>query len=265
MLDQANYEAMLIEKRDGIAVITLNRPERLNAVNPAMHSELTTVFSDVNADPDVRVAVLTGAGRGFCSGGDFGSDRGQRPPPKTGLTTMQEARLIVDRLLDCEKPVVAAVNGAAVGLGATVALLCDVVVAARNARFGDTHVKMGITAGDGGAVIWPLLVGVNRAKQFLMTGDLMTADEAYQMGLVNRVVDEGEALNEAMAFARRLAAGPPYAIQSTKISVNKLIKAVSNLVLPLSLAVEEISMSKADHREAVAAFQEKRESNFTGQ
>jgi enoyl-CoA hydratase/carnithine racemase len=229
-----------------------------------MHSELSTIFDDLNSDAEVRVAVLTGAGRGFCSGGDFGSDRGQRPPPKTGLAMMQEARLIVDRLLDCEKPIVAAVNGAAVGLGATVALLCDVVVAARNARFGDTHVKMGITAGDGGAVIWPLLIGVNRAKQYLMTGDLLSAEEAYGLGLVNRVVDEGEALNEGLAFARRLAAGPPYAIQSTKVSVNKYIKAVSNLVLPFSLAVEEVSMTKADHAEAVRAFQEKREPQFTG-
>jgi enoyl-CoA hydratase len=264
MLRQENYEAILIEKADGIATLTLNRPERLNAVNSAMHSELTTVVADFQADPDVRVAVLTGAGRGFCSGGDFGSDRALRPPPKTGLPMMQEARLIVDRILDCEKPIVAAVNGPAVGLGATVALLCDVVIAARSARFGDTHVRMGITAGDGGAVIWPLLIGVNRAKQLLMTGDLLSADEAYSLGLVNRVVDDGEALEQAMAFARRLAAGPPYAIQSTKVSVNKIIKAVSNLVLPLSLALEEVSMTKADHGEAVKAFQEKREPNFTG-
>lgn len=264
MLDQANYEAIRIEKEDGIAVLTLNRPERLNAVNSAMHSELTTVFNDVQADADVRVAVLTGAGRGFCSGGDFGSDRALRPPPKTGLTMMQEARLIVDRILDCEKPLVAAVNGPAVGLGATIALLCDIVIAARHARIGDTHVKMGITAGDGGAVIWPLLVGVNRAKQFLMTGDLLSAEEAHALGLVNAVVDEGQALPEAMAFARRLAAGPPYAIQSTKVAVNKYIKAVSNLVLPLSLALEEVSMTKQDHAEAVKAFQEKREPRFTG-
>jgi enoyl-CoA hydratase/carnithine racemase len=264
MLDQARYETILIEKADGVAVLTLNRPERLNAVNSAMHSELMTVWPDAQADPEVRAIVLTGAGRGFCSGGDFGSDRALRPPPKTGLTMMQEARRIVDGILDCEKPIVAGVNGAAVGLGATIALLCDVVIAARNARFGDTHVRMGITAGDGGAVIWPLLVGVNKAKQLLMTGDLLSADEAFKLGLVNRVVDEGEARAEAIAFAQRLAAGPPYAIQSTKVSVNKLIKAVSNLVLPVSLALEEVSMTKDDHAEAVKAFQEKREPRFTG-
>lgn len=261
MLRQENYETILIEKREDLAILTLNRPERLNAVNGAMHSELSTVFADVQADTDVRAAVLTGAGRGFCAGGDFS---GASMASKTGLTMMQEARLIVDRMLDLEKPLIAAVNGAAVGLGATIALCCDVVIAAENARFGDPHVKMGITAGDGGAVIWPLLIGVNRAKYWLMTGDLMPANAAMDLGLVNRVVPEGQALAEAEALARRLAAGAPYAVQSTKVSVNKIIKAVSNLVLPLSLALEEISMSKEDHREAVRAFQEKREPKFTG-
>ncbi len=263
MLDQANYETIAIEKRpDGVAVLTLNRPERLNAVNGAMHSELTTLFIDVQADPGVRAAVLTGAGRAFCAGGDFSPSSNMAT--KTGLPMMQEARRIVDNLLDCEKPIVAAVNGAAAGLGATIALLCDVVVASRNARIGDPHVKMGITAGDGGAVIWPLLVGVNRAKYMLMTGDLIPAEEAMAMGLVNKVVDEGEALNEALLLAKRLAAGAPYAVQSSKVSVNKFIKLVSNLVLPVSLALEEISMTKADHREAVKAFQEKRDPEFTG-
>ncbi len=263
MLRQENYETILIEKgADGVAVLTLNRPERLNAVNGVMHSELMQIWLDVQADADVLAAVITGAGRAFCAGGDFSGAASMAP--KSGMTMMQEARRIVDNLLDLEKPLVSAVNGAAAGLGATVALLADVVIAARNARIGDPHVKMGITAGDGGAVIWPLLIGVNRAKQFLMTGDLIPAEEAMAMGLVNRVVDEGEALPEAMAFARRLAAGAPYAVQSTKIAVNKYIKAVSNLVLPLSLSLEEASMTKEDHREAVHAFQEKRDPRFTG-
>jgi len=177
---------------------------------------------------------------------------------------MQEARRIVDNLLDLEKPIISAVNGPAAGLGATIALLCDVVIASRNARIGDPHVKMGITAGDGGAVIWPLLIGVNRAKELLMTGDLLSAEDAMRLGLVNRVVDDGQALPEALALARRLASGAPFAVQSTKVSVNKFIKAVSNLVLPYSLAIEELSMTKEDHREAVRAFQEKREPNFSG-
>lgn len=261
MLNQDRYETILIDKKDGVAVLTLNRPERLNAVNGAMHSELSTIFLDLQADTEVLAAVITGAGRGFSAGGDFS---GASMATKTGLTLMQEARRIVDSMLDLEKPLISAVNGPAVGLGATIALCCDMVVASSNARFGDPHVKMGITAGDGGAVIWPLLIGVNRAKQWLMTGDLMSAQEALELGLVNKVVDEGKALDEARALAGRLAAGPPFAIQSTKVSVNKIIKAISNLVLPLSLSLEEVSMGKEDHREAVRAFQEKREPKFTG-
>jgi enoyl-CoA hydratase len=261
MLDQASYETILIEKGDGIAVLTLNRPDRLNAVDGTMHSELMSLFFELQADAEVRAAVLTGAGRGFCSGGDFS---GSRVPPKSGLTTMQEARRIVDNILGLEKPLIAAVNGPAVGLGATIALFCDVVIAARSARIGDPHVKMGITAGDGGAVIWPLLAGVARAKYWLMTGDLMSAEEAMAIGLVNKVVEDGQALPEALVLARRLADGPSYAIQSTKVSVNQFVKLVSNLVLPFSLALEEVSMTKDDHAEAVRAFQERREPRFAG-
>lgn len=262
MLKQEQYETIRIEKADGLAILTLNRPERLNAVNGAMHSELMTLFLDVQSDPEVRAAVLTGAGRAFCAGGDFGADADMRT--KSGMTIVQEARRIVDNLLDCEKPVVSAVNGPAAGLGATIALLCDVVIASRNARIGDPHVKMGITAGDGGAVIWPLLVGVNKAKYMLMTGELVAAEKAFEMGLVNEVVDEGQALDAALGIARRLAAGAPYAVQSSKVAVNKFIKMVSNLVLPVSLSLEEYSMTTDDHREAVKAFQEKREPTFTG-
>lgn len=262
MLRQQDYETIQIEKVDGVATLTLNRPERLNAVNGVMHSELSTVFLALQGDPDVRAAVLTGAGRAFCAGGDFSPGADMRT--RTGLTIIQEARRIVDSILDLEKPLVAAVNGPATGLGATVALCCDVVIAARSARIGDPHVKMGITAGDGGAVIWPLLVGVNRAKYMLMTGDLIDAQAAMAMGLVNRVVDDGQALSEALALAQRFASSAPYAVQSTKVAVNKLLKAVSNLVLPLSLSLEEVSMTKEDHREAVRAFQEKREPRFTG-
>ncbi len=264
MLEQEDFETIQITKEDGVAVLTLNRPERLNAVNSQMHSELSSIFSVIDTDPDIRVAILTGAGRGFCAGGDFGPGRSTESVRGSGLTMMQEARRIVDSMLDLEKPIIAAVNGAAVGLGATLALFCDVVIASKNARFGDTHVKMGITAGDGGGVIWPLLVGVNKAKQLLMTGDLIGAEKALELGLISEITEEGEALNEAMVLARRLADGPPYAIQSTKVSINKLIKALSNLVLPLSLSLEEVSMTKQDHREAVLAFQEKRDPKFTG-
>ena len=201
MLLQESYESILIEKRgNGVARATLNRPEKLNAVDGRLHYELTTLWLDANADPEVKVLVVTGAGRAFCSGGDFGGDR--KPGPGGPGAMMREARQIVDNLLDCEIPVVSAVRGYAMGLGATIALLCDVVVAGRETTFADTHVNLGIGAGDGGQVIWPLLIGVNRAKYFLMTGERLGAQEALDLGLVNFVVDESAVLERALEIGR---------------------------------------------------------------
>ena len=262
MLTQDRYQTILIEKSaSGVAVATLNRPEKLNAINARMHTELSTLTLDADADPDVKVLLVTGAGRAFSAGGDFS---GQGDSPTTGGgQTMREARQIVDNLLDCSKPVISAVNGYAMGLGANFALLADVVVAARGATFADTHVRMGIGAGDGGQVIWPLLMGVNRAKYFLMTGDRLPAEEAERLGLVNFIVDNEELMPKAMEIAERLASGPAGAISASKVPVNKYIKMVSNLVLPLSLGLEGATMASADAREAAQAFREKRDPKFT--
>ncbi len=263
MLTQDNYESILIDKRDnGVAIATLNRPDRLNAVGGSMSYELTTLPRDVDGDPDVKVLVITGAGRAFSSGGDFGPSSGERTGPAYG-NRMHEPRLIVDNMLDCEKPVISAVNGYALGLGATVALLADIVIAARSATFGDTHVRMGISAGDGGQVIWPLLMGPARAKYYLMTGEHIPAEEAERLGLVQFVVDDDQLMPKALEIADRLAAGPSYAISASKVPINRYIKFVSNMILPLSLAMEEVSMTKDDFREAVSAFQEKREPKFS--
>ena len=168
-LDQERYETLLIDKREnGVAVVSLNRPDRLNAVNGRLHHELSTFTRDAERDRAVKVVVLAGEGRAFCAGGDFSDDSG------AGDLSLEEARQIVDHLLELQKPIISAVQGYAMGLGATVALLCDVVVAGKSAVFADTHVKLGIGAGDGGQVIWPLLMGVNRAKWFLMTGERIT-------------------------------------------------------------------------------------------
>ena len=260
MLSQDNFEHILIEKRGPVAIATLNRPDRLNAVNGRMHTEMERLPNDFDADPDLRALVITGAGRAFCSGGDFSPsrERGGEPSNPDG------GRHMVDNLLDCRKPVISAVNGYALGLGATYALLADVVVASHGTVFGDTHVNMGIGAGDGGGVIWPLLMGVNRAKYYLMTGEHLPAEEAERIGLVNFLVDDDQLLDKAIEIATRLANGPTQAIIATKVPINKYIKMVSNLVLPLSLAMETANFNTEDHTEAVAAFREKREANFTG-
>ena len=178
--------------------------------------------------------------------------------------TLEEGRQIVDHLLECSKPVISAVNGYAMGLGATVALLADVVFAARSATFADTHVSMGIGAGDGGQVIWPLLMGVNRAKYYLMTGDRLDATEAERLGLVNFVVDDGAVVARR---SRWRDASPPVRVSRSRRrrwAINSYMRMISNLVLPLSLSMEGRTMSSDDHREAVRAFQEKRTATFTG-
>jgi enoyl-CoA hydratase len=260
MLTQDHYKAMLIEKRaNGVAVVTLNRPDRLNAVNATLHHELSTFTRDAQADDEVKVVVLAGAGRAFCAGGDFSPDANT-----TSEITLEEGRQIVDHLLELRKPIVAAVQGYAMGLGATIALLCDVVVAGKSTVVADTHVRMGIGAGDGGAVIWPLLMGVNRAKWFLMTGDRVTGADLYELGLVSFLVEDGEILTKALECADRLAAGPAAAISASKVPINQYIRMVSNLVLPLSLSLEGESMRSHDAKEAQTAFAEKRPPRFTG-
>ena len=265
MLKQENYETMEIERRDnGVAVVTLNRPERLNAINGRMHAELATFSRDFANDRDLRVLVLTGAGRAFSAGGDFSAENRIGSNPE-GPPMMVEARQIVDHLLECEKPLVAAVNGYAMGLGANVALLCDVVVAGPSAVFADTHVKMGIGAGDGGQLIWPFLIGVNKAKYFLMTGDQLTGKEAEEIGLVNFYVEEREdLLPKALEIADKLAGGAPQAVAASKMAVNAYLRSVSSMVMPICLKYEELTMRTEDHQEAVQAFQEKRAPSFTG-
>ncbi len=258
MLEPKSFQSILIEKRsNGVVVATLNRPERRNAVDDVLHHELGELPRDFDLDPEARVLVITGAGSGFCAGGDA---TGLHPSRKMWL----EAGRLVNALLDCQKPVITAVNGYAMGLGATLALLGDVVFAARGAVFADTHVRIGIAAGDGGQVIWPLLMGVNRAKYFLMTGDRISAEEAERIGLVNFLVEDDALMERALELADRLATGPTCAISASKMAINQYIKMVSNAVLPLSLKLEEWTMTTDDFREGVMAFGERREAKFTG-
>jgi enoyl-CoA hydratase len=265
MLLQENYQTMQIERRgDGIAVVTLNRPERLNAVNGPMHAELARFSRDFADDRELRVLILTGAGRAFCAGGDFAPGDGIGANPN-GPNMWTEGRQIVDHILECEKPIISAVNGYAMGLGANVALLCDVVVAGPNAVFADTHVNMGIGAGDGGQVIWTFLIGVNRAKYYLMTGDRIKGKEAFEMGLANFYVeDTAQLMPKALEIAQRLAAGAPRAIAASKLAVNAYLRSVSSMIMPMCLSAEMQTMQTQDHREAVLAFQEKRPAKFTG-
>jgi enoyl-CoA hydratase len=263
-----SYRTIIVEKKNKVATITLNRPERLNAVGDGMHEELEDLFGRMNSDDEVNAIILTGAGRAFCAGGDI-RELGSQPEPTDGAPAVNVAfsrspRRLILNMLEVEAPIITAMNGDAVGLGATLALLGDVIIAAEGARVGDAHVRIGLVAGDGGAVIWPLLVGVHRAKEYLMTGDLIPAPEAERIGLINHVVPLEEVEPKARALAERLANGPTWAIRWTKASVNKVIRERMNLILDTSLAFEALSTGTEDMREAARAFVEKRPPQFKG-
>lgn len=259
------YETVLVEQSGHVLTATLNRPESLNAVNPTLHLELEEFFHEVAHDDNVRAIVLTGAGRLFSAGGDV---KGMKNRPDTpGLVTRRSMYVpgeIIHGLLAIPHPIIAAVNGDAVGLGATLALFCDIVVMNETARIGDTHVKVGLVAGDGGGVIWPHLIGVNKAKEYLMRGAFIRGAEAEKMGLVNYAVPADQVLPKARELADELAAGAVWAIRWTKMSVNKILKERANLLLDTSLAYEWLTMASQDHREAARAFVEKRRPNFIG-
>ncbi|MCI0849534.1 MAG: enoyl-CoA hydratase/isomerase family protein [Chloroflexi bacterium] len=266
MADYSSYQAITVQNDGKVATVTLNRPERLNAISHEMHDELEGFFGSVNNDAEINAIILTGAGRAFCAGGDM-SDAGgpkQEDAPPVPVTFGRSPRKLILNMLEVEAPIIAAVNGVAVGLGATLALLADVIIASENARLADTHVKMGLVAGDGGAVIWPLLVGVHRAKEYLLTGDFISATEAERIGLINHVVPPEELMAKAQDIAGRLAAGPMWAMRWTKASINKVIRERMNLILDTSLAYEALSSATDDHREAASSFFEKREPKFTG-
>ncbi len=262
--DYSAYTHLVCERPEaGILKITINNPESLNAIAPPIHTELAHIWADVADDEETRAVLFTGAGRAFSAGGDVHNMRATWRE-RDVAHTMREAKQIIDRMLDLPQPLIALVNGHAVGLGATLALTCDVVFAAEGARIGDRHVNVGLVAGDGGALIWPLLVGPHRAKQFLMTGELIEARDAAALGLINRTVPPEQLEAEGLAFARTLASLPPLAVQWTKLSINKTLKLIANAAFETSLAYEGASMLSQDHLEAVSAFIERRAPTFTG-
>lgn len=263
-MSYASYEALSVAVADRIATVTFNRPERLNAVDALMHTELSQIFIDLYQDPGVDVIVLTGAGRAFSAGGDIEWMQSAIDNPSSFEQTVREAKQIIFSMLDCEKPIIAKVNGHATGLGATIALFCDVIFAAETAKIGDPHVSVGFVAGDGGAVIWPQLIGYARAKEMLMTGDLITALKAAEIGLINHAVPPEQLDARVDAFARRIRDGAQKAIRWTKVSVNIGLKQLAHSIMDTSLAYEALSNLSADHAEAVAAFREKRAPKFTG-
>lgn len=266
-MDYSRYKLISVAKEGGIATLCLNQPDKRNAVNTEMHNELEEVWLDLARDVEVRAIIFTGAGKSFSTGGDikgmvsrFGTEEGW----KFALEVPAMTRRLFQNMLEVGPPIIAAVNGDAVGLGATLALFCDVVVISEAAKFGDTHVKVGLVAGDGGAVIWPLLVGPARAKDFLMRGRLVSGKEAKELNLVSYAVPSEDVMAKANEIAQELVNLPPLAVRWTKLAVNKYIKDQLNLVMDTSIAYEMLSINSQDHKEAAVAFMEKRPPKYRG-
>jgi enoyl-CoA hydratase/carnithine racemase len=250
---------------DGIFLLKLNRPEKLNAIDlgeGSFHEELEDVFYNLNNDSRVKAVIIAGEGRAFSAGGDiyYMNEISEKKLKDINWirTVMREGKRIINNILDLEVPLIAAVNGVATGLGATIALFSDIVIMGKSALIGDTHILVGLVAGDGGAVIWPLLIGVIRAKYYLMTGELISAEEAYKMGLVTMVVPDDKVLETAVEVARKLISKSLYAVIWTKASINKIIKYYVNLVLDASLALEMHTFKTEDHEREVKRFIEER-------
>jgi enoyl-CoA hydratase len=256
-MDETFAPDLLIEAVEAVRVITLNRPESLNAVSASLHEALEHVWRHVASDPEARAVVITGAGRAFSAGGDLNQIVALQRDPVTRGVVLDQARRLVSEVMDFRLPVIAAVNGPAVGLGCTVAACMDVVLIADTAFMADPHVSVGLTAGDGGAAVWPLIMGMLRAKEHLLTGDPISAEQAVAYGLANRVVPAGSLMTEAMALAARLAAQPPQAVQSTKRALNMHLKRAISGVLEYALAEENLSFDTPEHRAVVARMLER--------
>ncbi len=258
-----NYENITFDRSQGVLTVTLNRPGALNATDERLHRELSQVFADIAQDKETRAVVLTGAGSAFCAGGDLKHGLSMNRDQTDAM--VEEGHKIIMDILEVPQPIVAAVNGYAMGLGATLALFCDIVVASEEAVFADTHVVAGYVAGDGGAAIWPWLIGANNAKEFLMTGDRLTAAEAKDIGLIRHVVPPSELMAVAQEKALRLASGPRMAIEGTKMTINRLLRQAVEATLDYGLLKEkECMLVSEDCVEALSAFAEKRKPVFTG-
>jgi enoyl-CoA hydratase len=257
-MNYADYQHLAFDLKDnGVLLITINRPEVLNATNARLHWELTQVWATVDADPRARVALVTGAGKAFSAGGDLELVEEIAANPDAGRRTMREASDLVYNLINLDKPVVSAINGVAVGAGLVVALLADISIMSETARLTDGHTRLGVAAGDHAAIIWPLLCGMAKAKYYLLTCDFLDGREAERIGLVSLCVPPDQLMVRAWDVADRLAAGAQHAIRYTKRALNNWLRQAGP-IFDQSLALEMLSFRDADVLEGVRAIREKR-------
>jgi 2-(1,2-epoxy-1,2-dihydrophenyl)acetyl-CoA isomerase len=261
----SGYEAIQFTLEKQVAWITLNRPEARNAVNDAMREELLAVLVDARTNPEVRALVITGAGKGFCTGADL-SGRGGGPSGPGAAREMMRTRSqrLIRAVWELEKPVVAAVNGVAAGLGAHLAFASDLVIAAAGARFIEVFVRRGIAVDAGGAFLLPRLIGLAKAKELVFFGDDLDAEEALRIGLVNKVVPPERLQDAAREWAGRLAQGPTYAIGMSKRLLNRSLESDLETALEEEALAQCLVTQSEDTEEGMRAFMEKRQPKFTG-
>lgn len=261
------YEEIILSKEDNIATVTLNRPEALNAFGPAMMREVFSALEEIRTDKSVRVAILTGAGRAFCAGGDV-KTMGKRHAETPALDTLQDLRDTIQRVPNAMrrlgKPIIAAVNGPATGAGCDLSLMCDIRIASENARFAESYAKVGIIPGAGGAYLLPRAVGLSKACELLFTGDIIDAAEAERIGLVSRVVPADQLMPTVRALAAKIAANPPLTIQQMRHAIYAGQElSLANTLEYTSLAFGHLSKTE-DHQEALQAIAERRQGRFKG-
>lgn len=261
-LDPNDYSQLLFERRDdGVLLITINNPDKYNATDEQLHGELARVWNDVARDERTRVAVITGAGKAFSAGGDLGMVERLAGDHERVTHMLGEMSDLVYNIINCEKPVVSAINGVAVGAGVVVALLADIAICAEDAKLGDGHVKLGVSAGDHAAIIWPLLAGMAKARYYLLTGEMVTGAEAERLGMVAKALPREQVLDESLRVAHALATGSQQAIRLTKRSLNSWLR-TAGPTFDQSAAYEMLCFMGPDVVEGAAALREKRAPQF---
>ena len=254
------FQTIIVSREDHIAKVTMNSPESLNAVNERMVSELVTVFNDIAADEDVRVMVLTGAGRAFCAGADVWEDSvfGERDPERIRQGVRSGHAMVTLALRRIKAPTIAVVNGIASGMGFDMALACDIRMGSENAKFMVAFTRIGLVPGAGGSWLMPRVMGLPKAAELTFTGDFLEAEEAEKIGVLNRLVSADQLDEEAMSMARRIAQGPPIAIRLAKLQLYQSLLTDFETSLDLAAANQVIAFLSQDHRKRLAAFRNKR-------
>jgi enoyl-CoA hydratase len=249
-----DYETLKITRQGKILTVAFNRPDLRNATNATMHRELVRVFPQISQDPETNVVILTGEGKAFSAGGDIGQMQYDLDHPARWQEAMAEARAILIGMINCDRPIIARINGAAVGLGSTLALMCDITIATETAKIADPHVNVGMTAGDGGSILWPVLAGHAKARLLLLTGEVITGRQAADIGLITEAVP-AEALDARVnQIAEKIANGAQIAIRTTKRAMNMSLRKQIEAEIDAHLGLETMSYLSEDHRIAVKAF-----------